>query len=261
MDTGHDQPSALVVSPQRATRLIREGIPHAQRRVPRFGTSHGSLKHGPKTTLPMNYYYANTEKKPTGPVSFADLQKLAAAREIGSSTPVIREGTSSWSTWGEVAKTDAPASTPSQVPAPEQDATAIVADKVVSSVKSLPIGDALIGILLIVVSFFTTPFTVLVRACNNLAEWGKARRLPTAESEIPVLTYFTVVGRPLAHVLWLFGCFIAGIVMLFTGAIIMLPLFWLAAYFGQLVVGLVCESGSVLVRMANDVNKIAKRQH
>jgi len=130
-----------------------------------------------------------------------------------------------------------------------------------------------IGILLIVVSFFTTPFTVLVRACMNLAEWGKARRLPTAESEIPVLTYFTVVGRPLAHVLWLCVLFIAGIVMLFSGGIFApryygysfgsafgtMLLCWLAAYFGQLVVGLICESGSVLVRMANDVNKIAKR--
>lgn len=224
----------------------------------------------PHIDFPMNYYYSNTEKKPTGPVSLADLQRLAATGTIASSTPVIREGSPSWSTWGEVYRVDTPTSTQSQIPAPEPDATAIVADKVVNSVKSLPIGDALVGILLIVVSFFTTPFTVLVRACTNLAEWGKARRLPTSESEIPVLTYLTIVGRPLAHVLWFLFLFLGGIVVLFTGsplshyynfgeAIVMMLLCWLLAYFGQLLVGLICESGSVLVRMANDINKIAKR--
>lgn len=210
----------------------------------------------------MNYYYANSEKKPTGPVSFADLQKLAASGVITASTPVIREGAPSWSTWGEVASTDAPTSTLSRVPAPEPDATAIVADKVMSSVKSMPIGDILIGILLILISFFTTPFTVLLRACKNLAEWGESRHLPTSESEIPVLTYFTIVGRPLAHVMWLVIFVIAGIVMPFIAGVMsiaLLPACWLVAYFGQLLVGLFCESGSVLVRMANDVNKIAKR--
>ena len=210
----------------------------------------------------MNYYYANTEKKPTGPVSFADLQKLATAGAITASTPVIREGSPSWSTWGEVAKTDAPTSSLSQGTASEPDATTIVADKVMNSVKSMPIGDILIGILLILISFFTTPFTVLVRACKNLAEWGDSRHLPTSESEIPVLTYFTIVGRPLAHVMWLVILVIAGIVLPFifgVVGIVLLPVCWLVAYFGQLLVGLFCESGSVLIRMANDVNKIAKR--
>jgi hypothetical protein len=222
----------------------------------------------------MNYYYSNTNKQPTGPVSFADLQKLAETGAITAGTPVIAEGASQWTTWGEVQKSASGAAPVQPTPAPASaDPSALMAERVVSSMRSMPIGDALFGILLILVSFFTTPYTVLVRACTNLAEWGQARRLPTSESEIPVLTYFTIVGRPLAHVLWLCGFFIAGIVMLFTGGIFqnryygysfgsalgMMLLCWLVAYFGQLVVGLLCESGSVLIRMANDVNKIAKR--
>ena len=224
----------------------------------------------------MKYYYASANNQPTGPVSLADLQKLASEGKINASTAIIPEGASAWTTWAELSNTASPSPTsPAANAAP--DASAVMAEKVVQTVKSMPIGDMLIGTLLVFLSFFTTPFAVLSRSFSNLAEWGSARRLPTSDSELPVLTYFTIVGRPLAHVAWLVVWFLIGIVSLFSGgmsltssreifpsynfgkAIAGMAICWLIAYFGQLVVGWIVESVSVVVRLANDVNKIAKR--
>ena len=138
------------------------------------------------------YYYTNQNHQPTGPVTFAQLQKLAADGVINSATAIIREGSKEPTTWGVVATSDAPAT----------DVNVMAAERMVSTIKDLPVGDALFGALLVFFSFWTTPACVLRRSILNLAEWGKNRALPTSESELPVLTYSTIVGRPAAHLLW-----------------------------------------------------------
>ncbi|MBK8477066.1 MAG: DUF4339 domain-containing protein [Opitutaceae bacterium] len=207
------------------------------------------------------YYYTNQNQQPTGPVSFAELQQLAAAGVIKSDTAIVGEGSKEPTTWGGLAASEAP----------KTDVNALAAERMLSSMKELPVGDALFGALLVFFSFWTTPATVLRRSILNLAEWGRNRALPTSESELPVLTYSTIVGRPTAHLLW-FACFwlggfywfIAGGGSYYGGfnivsAILSLLGSWAVAYFGQYIVGFLYESLSIMIRVANDVSKLAKR--
>jgi hypothetical protein len=49
--------------------------------------------------LPCNYYYANSRRQPTGPVTFEDLLSLEAAGRLTLESKVIVEGAAEWSNW------------------------------------------------------------------------------------------------------------------------------------------------------------------
>jgi hypothetical protein len=156
---------------------------------------------------------------------------------------------------------------PNQTPA--SDPNTRLADKVIATASSNTTRHAGYGALLVFFAFWTTPWTVLKRSVQNLAEWGKARSLPTAQSELPVLTYLTIIGRPFMHLLWLAGSVIVALWRLcgggqggyygysfgtaFLGFLACLA----AGYFGQYLVGFWCESISIGIRIANNIQQLA----
>jgi hypothetical protein len=146
-----------------------------------------------------------------------------------------------------------------------------LADKVIETASSENARHAGYGALLVFFAFWTTPWVVLKRSVQNLAEWGKARALPSAQSELPVLTYLTITGRPFAHLLWLVVSIIVSLWQLlgggqqryygysFSQAFLGFLACLAAGYFGQYVVGLWCESMSIAIRIANDIQQLAAR--
>jgi len=157
---------------------------------------------------------------------------------------------------------------PTNTPPPLGDDTNVrLADKLIETASSENARHAGYGALLVFFAFWTTPWVVLKRSLQNLAEWGQARSLPSSQSELPVLTYLTITGRQFAHLLWLVVCVVAAIWQLFGGgqsygynfgaAFLGFVAGLAAGYFGQYLVGFWCESLSIAIRIANDIQKLA----
>jgi hypothetical protein len=220
----------------------------------------------------MKYYYANAENKPTGPVDLAELGRLAASGVINNNTAVIADGSQTWTTYGAVKDTSGTAAV--------ADAVAATASQAVRAARQYSWGAFFYALLLIVIEWFCLPWTVLRRSGIELAEWGTQRALPTASSDQPVLTYMCVAFKPFVHVAFTTIAVIQAIRALFgagflyhtyagytygfddykfgaAAAACVGALF--AAYFGNLVIAFLFEIWGLLIRVANDVKRIAGR--
>ncbi len=190
-----------------------------------------------------NYHYSDSNNKPVGPVTLEQLRQLARDGVINNQTNVIVEGTSNWIRYGDVA-------------AGQQSRSADDAPGEFSW------GASFFGLFLVVGQFFKLPYTLIKQAVTTLSAWGKSKVLPTAQSDVPVLTFVAVVTRPAVHVIF---CIVALVVVSIgafntygAGAKVgSFVLGVIAIYFANSVIGLYFDGVSLLVNLANNVKKIA----
>ena len=82
---------------------IRRIIPAIERRLPIVGEASPHC---------MKYYYADSDKKPVGPLPAEALEKLRAAGIIAGATMVIAEGGSAWKRYSDVFQKAIPSDPP-----------------------------------------------------------------------------------------------------------------------------------------------------
>lgn len=205
-----------------------------------------------------HYHYANKNNETTGPLSYSELLELAANGTLDDDSPVIEEGSASWSKWSHVKA--AHARRDPHVP----DPTAATAEMILAATQGVRFGSVLFALLMILIELWVMPARLFMRAMKDLSDWGASRRLPSSESEMPVVTYNCVVMRPVIHLLFTLIVFVIGASQL-TGPSWNRPPLWLVllatpllAYFGQIVVSLVFENLGLVVRTANNLATIAR---
>jgi hypothetical protein len=259
------------------------------------------------------YYYANSRNEPVGPVTLDELQRLAQQGVIRGDTNVIEHGAAAWSKWSVIAAAPTPAPaqpayTPRPSAPPPQAAPAqptYTPPQAAPAATSMPdwvnrppienvnqVRDALsskarnetgigffsllFGVLLVIIESFILPGRVLWRALTDLSDWGRAGRLPTTETDLPVLTYQVVVVRAITHLLVTIGCLLLALGFLVSpifwhneyqstasqwGAAIGGFIFWvLAAYFLNILVALIYELVGMSIRLINYVKRLAERE-
>lgn len=217
------------------------------------------------------YFYADSENKPRGPFTLAELSQLASTGVISNSTNVILEGADTWIKWERVQTSESSA----------EIAQAVIAkaSQMGENLKTFDWSGFFFGLFLVVVEYFVLPYALLRRAAADLSAWGRRRILPTATSDLPVLTFLTVVTRPAAHVLWtayygfkavkflvdgkvtmsFFGLFSSYQQVEFPDRLYYFIGMCLSAYFANFLIGLVFDALSLLVTMANSLKKIERK--
>ena len=128
------------------------------------------------------YYYSDANNKPVGPVTLQQLRQLLRDGVINEDTNVIAEGSNNWVRFADVAG------------GPPTSSGAAEAD--------FNWGAVLFGLLMVVGQFFTLPLNLLKQAGATLSAWGTSKVLPTAQSDLPVLTFLAVVTRPAIHMIF-----------------------------------------------------------
>jgi hypothetical protein len=213
----------------------------------------------------MKYYYSSPSGQVIGPIEFNELAQLAGAGSIHEHTAVIAEGAQTWSTFAQVRESAAPA----RAAAPASRGVNRVADVI----KAFSWGQFLFGLLLVFLSGFTLPWAILRHCGRDLASWGTSRALPSSESDLPALTHLLIVVRPFTHVIFTATMAVIAILALFgrgpgylgyygyhlshaiSGCVGAL----LVGYFGNWVIAFVYDLFSAIVRIANDVKRLAQR--
>jgi hypothetical protein len=217
----------------------------------------------------MKYYYTNSANQPVGPVDRSELDRLADQGTIHAQTSVLPEGGQTWSTYAQLqqgAGGEVAAALATQVSSAAQ------------AIRQFSWSGLAFGMLLSLVSWLTLPATVLSSAARELADWGRQKTLPTAASDLPVLTFLVIVLRNLTLVLFFTILVICSVLCLFgagplcKGRMLYGDSSWnaffafggfvcgmLSAYFGQLVIAFWFELLSIGVRIANDVKGLAHR--
>lgn len=217
----------------------------------------------------MKYYYTNSSNQPVGPVERAELDQLAARGVIKPETSIVAEGSQAWGRYADLLRAE-----------PANAAAAAIASGVSrasAALQTFSWGSMAFGLLLSLLSWLTLPSTVLTSAARELADWGRLRILPSASSDLPVLTFLVVILRNASLVISFTVCVICAVLSIFGVGPFYHGSLWtnsswnagyafggfvigmLVAYFGQLAVALWFEMLSIGVRIANDVKRIAQR--
>jgi GYF domain 2 len=215
------------------------------------------------------YYYSDASNKSVGPVTLEQLRQLAHDHVIDNETNVIVEGSTDWVRYGDVV-------------AGEQ--TSEMAAKIAQQARSVGValgrfkwGAFLSGFLFALLQTLDLPYVLLKKAVTTLSDWGQSRMLPSAQSDVPVLTFLTVVMRPVVHVVYTVWALYKDFRFLFTGEISLafIPinfaesvgerigyflLILLAVYFFNIAIGFVFDVWSVIVGIANSVKNIERRK-
>ena len=213
------------------------------------------------------YLYADANQKPVGPVSLEALDHLCKESLISERTLIIEEGGSSWVAYGDLLKKRRN----------EQRASAVVdqVEKVGKVVRSLPWVDFFVGFVLIIIQVLTLPWVLIKGAAALVVEWGAKRELPTSQSEVPVLTFLTVVLRPLWVLLAVFFGVIICISSLFMdrtyywfwGSVSRTPVDRIAefivgiggVYFGVILISFCFDLASLFIGMANSLKEMSRK--
>jgi hypothetical protein len=207
-----------------------------------------------------NYFYADSSDNPQGPFAYAQLKELAASGTILADTKVCSEGDAAWATWADVENVERQAEMVQHL--------ADGADQIRRVITGIAWGALLLALLLILLQFFTMPWSLLRKAAHDLTEWGRRRMLPSARSELPVLTFLMVVLRPAVHLVCTLAFLLVGLFTLFhrsgfmgmerglTERIFSCLGIWLLGYFSNVVIGFFFDSISVFVQMANSLKKL-----
>ena len=139
------------------------------------------------------YYYGGPDKKPVGPFTAEELRKLADEGKITDGTFVISEGQTNWVRYADWKA--------AQGTAEAAEAITRKAQQMKTAISKFEFGAAIFGLLLVSVEIVVLPWRLIRRAAVALADWGRSRILPTAQSDLPVATFFVVVLRPAVHIL------------------------------------------------------------
>jgi len=207
------------------------------------------------------FYYAGSDKKPVGPFSSEEVRKLVDDGKINDNTYLIGEGQTTWVRYADWIA--------AQGTAEAAEAIARKAQQMRTAISKFDFGSSIFGLLLVVVEIFVLPWRLIKGAAGTLASWGSSRILPTSQSDLPVVTFITVVLRPAVHMLltvigWLGvigfsiyqmcsrnGSVSDGFRTLIGGLV--------AVYFANLLVGLIFDSISIAIQMANSLKNIERK--
>lgn len=223
----------------------------------------------------MKYYYTNSANQPVGPVDIDELARLEQAGTISENCNVIAEGSTKWIPYRELKGGAATAKV--------ADALAKGVGRATEAACSFSWGSMLFGMLLVIISGLTLPWTILANAARELAQWGKDRLVPSSTSDLPALTQVLIVARPFTHVVFTTVMVFIAVLTLFgtgpvygavrglqqfeygyegyslTRALSSTATLLFAAYFGNWVIAFVYELSGLLVRIANEVRRISAR--
>jgi hypothetical protein len=203
------------------------------------------------------YHYADENQKTFGPVSLDELRKLAQEGIITADTYVISEGQTTWIRYGDLITTAGEAAVAEAIASRMQQM-----GKVLSKFRW---GDLFFGLLLVLINVLTLPFHLLKRSAMSLANWGENRTLPTAQSDLPVLTFLIVVLRPVFHLLFtvlgVLGCL--GYVLTSQQPpgekVVILLLVPVGIYLFNFAIGFFFDCISVFIVMANSLKNIERK--
>jgi hypothetical protein len=215
------------------------------------------------------YYYSDASNQPVGPVTLEQLRGLAEEGVINDDTNVIVEGTHDWIRYGNLVAGQQSSEVAARIAQQARSVGAVLG--------KFNWGAFFFGLLLVLVQVFVLPYELLKKAGTTLSSWGKSKVLPTAQSDLPVLTFLTVVIRPAVHVIVTAWAFYKDCRFLFTGEIslMFLPIHFaqsagervgyfllilILIYFANLYIGLAFDVISVVVGIANSVKNIERRK-
>lgn len=184
----------------------------------------------------MKYFYKNKEGTEIGPVSRDDLLRLEAQALINNQTEVRVGNDTEWLPWEDARI--------------EEDG---------DDMNKMNAMGFLLGLWMIVLKVLTLPYELVFSAAKQVLQWGLSQQLPTEESDVPVLTFITVVCRPLAHLLYAVVGIIVAIVILAQGHLIGFLFALLAVYFAQIGIAIVFEFAGLVIMMANNIKTISKK--
>ncbi len=182
----------------------------------------------------MLLYYKNKAGNEAGPVSTDELLKLEAQGLISNETEVRPHSGAEWQTWGEFR----------------------LQNKDVNKANAFGF---LMGIWTIVLKFFLLPFELVINAYKQVLSWGISGSLPTAESDVPVLTFITIVFRPVVHLLSVLCGILWAVWALVHGQIPVMIIALIQTYFAQIAIAIVFEIYSLLISIANNIKKMADK--
>jgi hypothetical protein len=139
------------------------------------------------------YYYAGPDKNPLGPYSAEEMRKLADEGKISDDTFVINEGDQNWVRFADWKAAQGTAEAAENI--------ARKAQQMKTAISKFEFGYSIFGLLLVVVEYIVLPWRLISRSGATLVNWGHSRMLPSTQSNLPVLTFYTVVLRPAIHIL------------------------------------------------------------
>ena len=206
----------------------------------------------------MKYYYLDANNKPTGPKTLDELSELSKGGLINEKTKVIIEGGSEWVDLRTIIVT-----TPNPAVAKE------ITDQF-NAKYPFSLGAFCQGALHVFRNYFTMPTQLLGSSALKLSEWGITRRLPSSDSEQPVLTYFCIVLKPLFHWFVQLAFLLAGF-FVFIGrleskkgnpfeSLFVMIIIWILGFLIQPFVSILFELSGLFVSMANNLKKSADRK-
>jgi hypothetical protein len=204
-----------------------------------------------------NYYYSDASNRPVGPVTLEQLRQLARDGVINNETNVIVEGTHDWVRYGDVLAGQQSSEVAAKIARQARNLGAVLGE--------FNWGAFLFGLLLVLLQFFILPYNLLKQAGATLSSWGKSKVLPTAHSDLPVLTFMVVVTRPAVHVIF---STVAFVVVCFTayktygwgGKVGYFVMGLIVIYFANFAIGYAYDCLSAIVNIANSVKNIERKK-
>lgn len=117
-----------------------------------------------------------------------------------------------------------------------------------------------VGFSLSVAQILMLPLAVLKLSGRDLARWGRLKRLPCEDSDLPVLTFLSIVLKPVAHFVVFLGGLGMGIFQLAVQReIVYASIILLCCYLGQIVLSILFESVAITIRIANHLKNLDER--
>lgn len=107
--------------------------------------------------------------------------------------------------------------------------------------------DFLRGLLLVALQVFTLPYRIILSSIASLADWGRKGRLPSTESDFPVLTFVIVDLKPFVIILTVVFAVLAAI-----------PTFGTSLIFGYLMLPVISYSFEIVALFISGVNSLKK---
>lgn len=108
----------------------------------------------------------------------------------------------------------------------------------------------MIGMLLVFIQIFVLPYRILLNSIKDLAKWGEAKKIPSSDSDFPVLTFVIVDFKPFLIVLFALW----SVIMVFFTFGISLVIGYLAIPF----ISYGFEIAALFISAANNLKRLSK---